>query len=129
MEIEQEWFKISKLDFDVYSKLSGNHLIKLNLSFCKNIKIDLFIPIEITESLDKLNMSSGYFNDLCYTATSKWGTDITINDRKKEYIENNKTVCQEKCIFSDYNYKTKKAKCSCNIEEFSLPFIRDNIYI
>ena len=66
-----------------------------------------------------MNSSSGYYNDICYTATSDNGTDITLNDRKNEFIENNKSVCQEKCIFTEYDYNTKKAKCSCDIEESS----------
>ena len=127
IDIEQEGFKIPKIDFDVYSKLSGNNLTKLNLSICKENKIDLSIPIEINEPLDKLNISSGYYNDLCYTTTSNEGTDINMKDRKNDYIKNNKSVCQEECVFSDYNFDTKKAKCSCNVE--GVLFSLDNLVI
>ena len=127
IDIEQEGFSIPKINFDVYCKLFGNNLTKLDLSICKDIKIDMSIPIEIKESLDKLNKSSGYFNDLCYTATSNKGTDITIKDRKIDFVENNKTVCQEECEFSDYNYYTKKAKCSCKVKSTS--FFLDDINI
>ena len=78
--------------------------MKLDLSYCSNVKVDLSVPIKITENLDKLNTSSGYYTDICYTATSDNGTDITLTDRKNEYIQNNKTVCQENCDFSDYQY-------------------------
>ena len=129
IDIEQEGYNIPKINFEAYYKLFENNLTKLNLSFCESARVDLSIPIEITESLDKLNISSGYYNDLCYTATSNKGTDIIIKDRKKEFLENNKTICQEDCVFSDYNYDTKKAKCSCNVEEVSFPFILDKIVI
>ena len=56
---------------------SDSNLKKLNLTICKTNKISLSIPVEITENLDKLNSSSGYFNDICYTASSESGTDIT----------------------------------------------------
>ena len=83
IDINQEGMKIPKVEYDVYSKLSGNHLIKLNLSICEGTKISLLIPTEITEDLDKMNRSSGYYNDICYTATSENGTDISLEDRKK----------------------------------------------
>ena len=56
IEIKQEEIKIPKIEFDVYSKLTGSNLIKLNLSVCENTKISLSIPIEITENLDKVNV-------------------------------------------------------------------------
>ena len=114
--------KISKIEYEVYSKLNGTNLIKLNLSYCENTKIDIFIPIKLNGNLDIFNSSSGYYNDLCYTANSDYGTDITLNDRKKEFKENNKTVCQEDCIFSQYNYKNQIAKCSCDVKESSSSF-------
>ena len=61
----------------------------MNLSYCSQTKIDLSIPIIISENIDKINSSSGYYNDLCYKATSENGTYITLKDRQKEFITNN----------------------------------------
>ena len=119
IDVIQEGMKIPKVEYDVYSKLNGSNLVKLNLSFCENIKVDISIPLTLTEDIDKLNSSSRYYNDLCYTTTSDIGTDLTLNDRKNEFIEKNKTVCQEKCIFSYYDYNLQKAICSCNLEDSS----------
>ena len=77
IDIIQDGYKIPYVKYDVYSKLNGsNNLIKLNLSVCENTKIDIIIPIIISENLDKLNTSSAYFNDNCYKSTSESGTDI-----------------------------------------------------
>ena len=122
IDVKQQGMKIPKIEYEVYSKLNGTNLIKLNLSYCENTKIDIFIPIKLNGNLDIFNSSSGYYNDLCYTANSDYGTDITLNDRKKEFQENNKTVCQDDCIFSQYNYKNQIAKCSCDVKEFSFSF-------
>ena len=65
-------------------------------------KVSILIPISITDNLDKLNSSSGYFNDICYTATSEDGTDISLIDRQKDFVDNNKMICQEDCDFSEY---------------------------
>ena len=119
IEIKQEGMKIPKTEIDVYGKLNGTNLVKLNLTYCANSKMDLFVPVIITENLDLLNTSSGYYNDICYTSTSQNGTDITLNDRKNEFAKNNKTVCQEDCDFADYDYDIQKAKCSCKVKESS----------
>ena len=125
LEVIQEGMKIPKLEYDIYCKLNGSNLIKLNLSFCRNTKISLSIPIEIKDSLDKLNSSSEYYNDICYTSTTGSGTDIILKDRKNEYI--NKTVCQDDCDFSGYNYTSKKANCSCKVKDSSFSFADINI--
>ena len=127
IDVIQEGMKIPKVEYDVYSKLNGSNLIKLNLSYCSNSKVDISVPIEITESLDKLNTKSGYYNDICYTTTSDSGTDIILNDRKTEFVEGNKTVCQDNCIFADYDNKLQKAKCSCDVVESSSSFANINI--
>ena len=119
--------KVPKILYDVYSKLNGTNLIKLNLSYCENIKIDLYLPLILDDNIDKYNSSSGYYNDICYTTTSDDGTDIILNDRKNEFIQNNKTVCQENCDFSYYNHDIQKAKCSCDAKKSS--FSISNLYI
>jgi len=119
IDIKQEGMKIPKIEYDIYYKLNGKKLVELNLSYCANTKIDLYVPVNLTENLDFLNTTSGYFNDICYTATSENGTDITLNDRKNEFVTNNKTVCQENCDFANYDYDIQKAKCHCYVKESS----------
>ena len=78
------------------------------------------MPVDDVDNIDKFNSSSGYYNDFCYNAISDKGTDITLNDIKKQYPS--KAVCQDDCDFVDYNYTSKKAKCSCKAKESSLSF-------
>ena len=42
--------KIPKIEYEIYYPLNGHDLIKLNLTVCKDNKIDIFIPIILTES-------------------------------------------------------------------------------
>ena len=123
LEIIQEGMKIPKIEYCVYYNLNEKKLEKLNIAICKNTNISLILPLEINENLDELNKSSGYYNDICYPATSESGTDISLKDRKKEFIEKNKTVCQDDCIFSGYNYTTKKVNCLCKVNEMPLSFL------
>ena len=120
IDINIPGMKIPKVLFDVYCKLDDTNLIKLNLSSCQNSRVEISIPIKITENLDKLNSSSAYYNDICYITTSECGTDISLEDRKKDFVEENKTICQEDCYFSEYDPETHNAKCSCKIKEFEL---------
>ena len=123
IEITQDEMKARKFEYDVYSKLSKDKLEKLNLSICGDKKIFIYIPLEINDNnIDKLNTSSGYFNDICYPTTTDDGTDITLNDRKHEYKEGDNIICQEDCVFSEYYSIIKKAKCDCEIKESSLSF-------
>ena len=93
--------------------------MKFSISICSNVKIDIHVPIKITDNIDKYNSSSGYYNDICYTTTSDSGTDISLNDRKEDYINGNKAVCQDDCVFLYYDDKNQKAQCSCKVKESS----------
>ena len=122
--INEEGMKIPKVEYEVYYPLYNQSLIKLNLELCKNNEIEVTIPIIITEDIDKYNPNSEYYNDICSKDTSKSGTDITLNDRKYGYINDNMTLCEEHCQLIDYNNDTKKVKCSCNMKT-NIPLIDD----
>ena len=69
IDIIQDGMKTLKVEYDIYAKLFGKNLIKLNLTICEKSKISISIPIEINGNLDEYNLSSGYYNDICYTTT------------------------------------------------------------
>ena len=127
IDVNETGMKIPKIEYEVYYLINKTNLINLNLSFCKNIKIVLSIPVYLVDDIEKHNASSDYYNDICSKTTSKYGTDICLKDRKDEFIGNNMTLCEENCELIDYNYDTKKAKCSCKIK-LHLPII-ENIEI
>ena len=116
---------IPKIEYEVYYPLFNEELIKLNLTVCKDSKIEITVPVRIdNNNLDKYNTSSDYYNDICSKTTSDRGTDLSLIDRKKLFIENNMTLCEEDCNLVDYDQTNEKAKCSCLIK-ISLPFIDD----
>ena len=78
IDIKQDKMRIPKILYSVYYNLLGTKLERLNLSICQNAKIFLYLPVKINENIDTLNSISGYFNDICYTATSESGTDIIL---------------------------------------------------
>jgi len=133
IDIIQDGMKIPKIEYDVYYKSheqNGTRLKRLNISeVCSENSIDLSIPIILPENLDKLNMSAEYYNDICNPTTSEKGTDISLNDRRKMFVENNETICQEDCYFSEYDRVNQRATCSCKAKDSAPSFIDMNINI
>ena len=127
LDISEEGMKIPKIEYEVYYPLYNDNLIKLDLSICQYSLVTISIPVSINDDINKYNISSDYYNDICSKTTSESGTDITLKDRKKDFIENNKSLCEEDCDLIDYDYETKKSKCSCLIK-IELPLIDDIIF-
>ena len=89
----------------------------LDLSICKDLKINIVIPASIDENnLFKYNSSHEYYNDICFPYTTKDKTDIIIKDRRNEFINNNLSLCEKDCSYKGYDLSTKKAKCECYIK-------------
>ena len=124
IDVEQKGMKIPKIEYEFYFPLKGNELIKLNLTHCKDINIDLSIPTIINGSIDKYNSNSEYYNSICSKTSSESSFDIPLKDRKNEFIEKNLTLCEDNCNYVNYDYDNKKVKCSCEIK-INLPIIKD----
>ena len=116
IEVKEEGMKIPKVEYMVYYPLKNYKLKLLNLSICKNKKAEISIPVSLTEDINMHNQSSDYYNNICSKAKSESGTDISIKDRKKIFIDENLTLCEENCDLIEYNYTTERAKCSCFIK-------------
>ena len=117
----EEGLLIPIIEYEIYNL----NKTKLNLSICNKTKINVFLPANINESeAYKHNSSNEYYNDICFTYTTGKNTDITLNDRKNEFIKNNMSLCESNCTFKGYNNKTKKAECECSIK-ISFPLISE----
>ena len=115
IQVSEEGMNFPKTEYEIYSKSEDSNIEKIDLEKCKDIKISKEVSINITnENIDKYNSSSAYYNDICYTTTSETGTDITLADRRNEYISNY-AICQDNCEFISYDEDNGKAICSCSI--------------
>ena len=118
--------KIPKIEYEIYFPFDGKNLEKLDLSVCKNEKIEIAIPVELEDDLYKYEPQSDYYNDICFTHTSDSGTDITLSDRHDDFVENNMTLCEEDCTFVRYDFINNKSICSCEIK-INLPIVSEII--
>ena len=87
IDIFEKGLLIPIVEYEIYnSKIKE----KLDLEICHSINIDLYIPVVINEDkIFKYNSSDEYYNDFCYPYTTQNKTDITIKDRRDEFINNN----------------------------------------
>ena len=90
MEYFIKGFNIPIIEYEIFSP---NGTIKLNLEFCKDLSIQLYIPVNIDENnLYKYDPSNDFYNDRCYPYTTESGTDITLYDRKNEFNNQNMSL-------------------------------------
>ena len=120
LDVFEKGMKIPKVEYYIYIKSLNKTLINKDISICSNTTIDLFIPVEINDNIDKLNGSSGYYNDICYISDDI--VDIPMKDRKMEFINKNKTLCQDDCYLSYYDFDLNISKCSCKTKSSPLSF-------
>ena len=126
IDVEQLGSAVGSFEYEVYYPIEdNNNLVKLNLSICKDIKIDVVIPVNISDDVEKHNPNSPYYNDICYITDSDGDKDITLSDRKEDFVNNNMSLCEHGCDFVSYNSLTQKAVCSCGIKA-EIPFM-DNV--
>ena len=115
-----EGLLIPIIGYEVYEPINKT---KLDLSYCEESSISYNIPVSIDENnLFKYNPNSEYYNDECNSYTTENGTDIILNDRKEDFIENNMSLCENLCDYMGYDTDSKKALCECGIryKEFIL---------
>ena len=109
-----EGLMIPIIGYEVFHPINKS---KLNLDYCKDFLINYNIPVSIDEDdVSKYDPNSEYYNDECTTSKSENGTDITLNDRQIEYNDNNMSLCENKCNFTEYNTSSKKSVCMCEIK-------------
>ena len=110
--------KKPRLEYEVYYPSNENRLYKLDLNICDTTSIIISNPLKLNgKNIDKYNSSSDYYKDICYTYTTENGTDIILNDRKEEYINNDLNPCEENCNFSNYDYENNVTICSCKVKK------------
>ena len=114
--------------FVQYEIYDPRDLHALDLSICKDMSICVSTPVKLdstTSSLydtlkesgyDLFNENDDFYTDICSIYTSANGTDMTLDDRKKEIFSTsgNKTLCQSGYDLEYYNSTNKKAKCQCS---------------
>jgi len=113
------------VEYEVYDPITKN---KLDLSICKNDKINIDIPITLdghsvdlflnfsSLGYDIFNKNDPFYNDICTIFSSDDDTDVLLIDRRVEYYNDSILFCESGCDYSGYNPKTKLVKCKCEVK-------------
>ena len=113
------------VQYEIYNPYNKS---KLDLSICEDTKIDIYIPVSLSDEYNDLYLNmldSGYdildendkfYNDICTTYTNENSTDMTLSDRRKVYYDENNIFCEENCEYANYNITTQVVKCECPIK-------------
>ena len=114
-----------------YELYNPKNYTKLNLDYCNKSSIIVKTPAYINKNeLFKYDPENEYYKDYCIPNTDEDGVDIILVDRRSEFINNNLTLCENDCVFIDYDSINFKAICQCkiknNIEEEFFDFNIDS---
>ena len=114
VDIYLEGLLIPKVEYELYNH---NRKLKLDLNVCNDTKIDILYPVlKVEDDMIKHNLSSEFYNDICFTYTTEDNTDITLRDRRKEFINKNLSLCESNCDYNGYDIETKESYCNCEIK-------------
>ena len=114
VETYQEGILFPIIQYEIFHPVTKE---KLNLDYCNNTKITILIPKTIDEDdLYKYNISSDYYTNKCKPFTTENSTDITLEDRANEYINNNLSLCEDSCEYNGYDNNNKKVICDCKVK-------------
>ena len=114
---------IDQIEYVVYN----NKNEKLNLSYCKDINININYEIKNTsllnmplitqfskDGIDILNINDDFFNDICFSYSIN-KTDIILEDRIVD-IYQNFSLCDSNCTYENINISSKIITCKCKIK-------------
>ena len=102
------------VEYEIYHPINYS---KLDLSYCENTFIKINVPVSLDENnMFKYDPESDYYDDYCNPYTNDDGTDILINDRRKLFVKNYLSLCQNNCEFVGYNKDNKQSTCNCITE-------------
>ena len=110
-----EGLLIPFIEYEIFSQITKE---QLNLNICKNKNFNIIfnLPASINESIIyKYDLNNSYYNDICNNS-EEYGIDITLYDRKNEYINNNLYLCTINCTFGGYNKDNKTVTCLCQVQ-------------
>ena len=113
-------FLIPITEYEIFHPVNKQ---KLSLDQCQDSIILMEKPVTIDENkLYKYNPYSEYYSNCGFLSSSDCENKKILNERAIEFNNNSLSLCENNCIYLDYNTTSKKATCKCKVKtSFSLP--------
>ena len=129
IDIKNEDLSFTYVQYEIYNP--KNLEDPMSLDACEDVSIIVNVPVRLDENNQTLynrlsksgynlfDLEDDFYNDICSTYTTNYGTDLTLSDRKKVIYDTNGdiTMCQEGCTFQSYNLTTRKSQCDCAVQK------------
>ena len=112
-------YKIPIIGYELFSQ---NGKINFDIDYCKNIKTNTYISVNLEKEIFKYNPKDEYYNDRCNQFTTENGTDITLFDRKNDYNKNNMSLCEVNCDYKGYDINNRIVHCECGVRNIKFVF-------
>ena len=145
LDIRRDDISSTQVEYQVFNPINLN---RLNLSLCNNITINIYTPVGLDQEkykfvkllneqgYDLFDSSNKFYTDICTPFTSFNNTDVLLRDRVKDFYIYNITLCEDNCQYKEFDIKTLKANCKCEIKtevnsgkaKFSPNIIIENFY-
>ena len=110
-------YKIPVIEYNLYYRNENKTNTKIIMDEYKDKVVYYYLPVNINEKEEfKYNYENNFYNDICYSYSSNDKKDITLYDRKEEFNNLNMSVCENGCIYADYNFSINKVVCECRIK-------------
>ncbi len=113
----------NQVEYEIYNSQKS----KLNLSYCKDVKIKINYEIKDPTFINKTQISKfsdlgidifndkdSFFNDICHPYSDN-DSDIILKDRVLD-IYQNYSLCDNGCEYDQINIDLMTVTCSCNIK-------------
>ena len=126
MENKNDKCLVDQVEYKIFDELGQ----EIDLSICKDIKIQIEYNIKDTSALDIekikdfkdkgidiFNLEDKFFNDICYPYTDEESkSDMILTDRVSD-IYQNYSICGDECEYNSFNLDKMSAYCSCNVKQ------------
>ena len=112
IEYNSPYYKIPIIEYNLFGRGGKT---KLNLHYCNGLKVNYYIPREISNYEEYLyDPENRYYTDRCYPFSTDYNTDLTLYERKHFFNINNMSLCESICKFK--GYLNNKIICECEIK-------------
>ena len=70
----------------------------------------------VSNGYDAFDAYSPFYNDICTPFTNENGNDVLLDDRRKDYYDENINLCEKGCTFAGYSTAGMTYTCKCNVQ-------------
>ena len=125
IDVKKGKSKTTAVEYEVYNPYTRG---KIDLSICANTNIVIYAPVDLNnkeillydelsgQGYDLFDVNNSFYIDPCAPYTSSNGTDVSLEDRKNYYYNEDIVLCEDSCKYVEVNTKNEKVLCNCTIK-------------